>query len=98
MIEKIIKDFNKVIIENLNKIIIEGLKLKGYTFKNRLELILFIEKNCSTTKNKEYTIYKVKEEPFLLRCINKNFNIDTTFDKETKEIKMTSFNGYFKYI
>jgi len=70
-----IYDLEKSILDNikskltkkLDDLIIQGLKLKGFEFKNQIELQDFVKEKCKTieAKDSSYTIYLVNDIPFL---------------------------------
>jgi hypothetical protein len=58
----LIKSYNNY----LENIIIEALKIKGYSFENRNELLSFVEENVSVKNSDIYiNTYYVKSIPFL---------------------------------
>ncbi len=68
LISDAIQELQRKLLEKLDELIVKGLKIKGFTFENRIDLEKFIETNCEMAdcpELKERTYY-VNKIPFLL--------------------------------
>lgn len=81
----------------LNDLIIEGLKLKGFEFKDKLELESFIKLNCSCEDNINFKqrIYFVKKIPFFLHNYEPIYEPIKEFNNQ---ITMSANLGTYKFL
>lgn len=77
---------------------VEGLRRKGFTFNNPLELEDFIISRCTCEDNVQTKekIYFIDNTPFLLQ--NYNTNIDLDVKHEDRKITMSATCGSFAYL
>lgn len=76
LVNSISNDF----VTQFDRIVIDGLKLKGYVFKDRIELSAFIESNCFATEKDNMVTYYVNNVPFLLHKRLNNINPITNIE------------------
>ena len=84
--------------KKLEDIMIEGLKLKGFEFKNKIELENFIQAHCRCEDNvdlKERT-YFVNDIPFFLHKYE--MEMDTLPFYEEGKYSMTANYGRYAYL
>jgi len=86
---KITNNVAKDISKKINKLIIKGLEKKGYFFKDKNQLISFIEKNCKAklTLSNHKVLYVI-EEPFLCIDLNTLFNTESVKDSNKLTISI----------
>ena len=74
-------DLYREMIEHFTKatddLIEKGLKRKGFVFKNRFEMEMFIKNNCEMNSQNDSVYYYVNGEPFLIRKIQIAFDTNT---------------------
>jgi hypothetical protein len=83
------------IVASLDNYILEGLKRKGFEFKDRFEIEMFIKENCKVVDNeklKEKTFY-VNKTPFFLHKYETKvyFNIKKTSLNTIAEASLGTF-------
>lgn len=84
--------------KKLEDIMIEGLKLKGFEFKNKIELENFIKAHCRCEDNIDLKerIYFVKDIPFFLHKYE--IEMDTQPFYEERKYSMTANYGRYAYL
>lgn len=79
-----IQKFSNKISEKIDEIILEGLKLKGFEFEHKIELIDFIKTNCNCIileGEEESKYFFVNNDPFLILQFNNDLS-NLTFDEK----------------
>lgn len=63
-----LEELRNNLTNKLEQVVIEGLKLKGFVFENKNELVNFVKEHVRIEDNVEYQekVYYVKDIPFLL--------------------------------
>lgn len=76
---------------------IHGLKLKGFEFKNRIELENFIKDNCSCADDlkKQIRTYYIKSVPFLLHCYKTEIK---PIISDSIEVTITADLGFYRFL
>ena len=91
--EQLTKQITESYNNHLENVIIEGLKLKGYSFENRNDLLKFVQKNVGVAETGTYVkTYYVNETPFLQHDYSPKIDLDI------ENTKITSNFGIFKYL
>jgi hypothetical protein len=92
---RILEDAVNLLIKKLDNLMIEGLKLKGFEFNNKTELIQFISSRvtCHDKQDIQEKTYLVDNIPFFLHKYNINF-CDTINDNNT----FTANYGEYKFL
>lgn len=92
---EIIKDIQKGLIDKLDNLIIEGLKLKGFEFDNRIELMQFISDRvtCHDRQYLQEKTYLIDNIPFFFHKYGCDFR-DTIKDNNT----FTAYFGEYKFL
>lgn len=95
--EEIVKKLIEGLSNKIDEIIIEGLRLKGYTFKNFIDLSNFISNNCKCIDNvplQQKTFY-VNDIPFLLHNYEVKIN---PMVKDLNQISLSAEYGTYAYL